>query len=228
MVEVDRLAALRESHLFASLDAGEMDQVLACAEEKQASKGDLLFLDGEEAARFYVVISGAVKIYKTSRDAKELILNISEAGDSFAEAAVFAGKDYPASAETLTDARLLSFRKDRFRQLLMRHPNIGLKIIGSLSLKLRFLVRLIEDLTLKDVEERLASALLDACEKKSGSSVDIEFSKKILAAKLGTIPETLSRTLRKLKEAEMIEVDGPSIRVLRPDLLRDLIGSRPR
>lgn len=225
MAGPDQLGALRDSHLFGNLNPDELAAVLTCAEEKRFEKGDIVFLDGEAAMAFYVVIRGAIKIFKTSRDAKELILHICESGDSFAEAAAFAGRDYPASAEALADSQVLTFQKARFRQLLEIQPNIALKIIGALSMKLRFMVHLLDDLTLKDVEERLASMLLEHCDRGPGQNVEVPFSKKVLAAKLGTIPETLSRTLRKFKESRMIEVDGLSIKILRPDILRTLLRS---
>lgn len=222
MTDSSKLAALRESHLFGTLDSSQLDEVVACSDERHAARGELLFLDGEEASGFFVVISGAVKIFKTSKDAKELILHVAESGDSFAEAAVLAGRDYPAAAEALADSHLLHFDKDRFKQLLASRPPISLRIIAALSLKLRFMVRLIEDLTLKDVEERLAGLLIEQCDRNQDREVEVAFSKKVLAAKLGTIPETLSRTLRKLRDAGIVDVDGLHIRVIRPDLLRQL------
>jgi len=210
---------LRKSPLFAGLKEEDLRRIRSIAIPKKLVKKEVLFADGEEARGFYVILSGKMKLYKISPEGKEQILHIVVAPDAFAEAALFLGGTYPAFAEALTDTQLLFFPKRDFVQLIERNPQLSINMIVTLSQYLKRFTLLIEELSLKEVSARMAKHLIDLSlkavkEGKSPNDVELDLSKTQLASKLGTISETLSRTLAKMKVKKIIDVKRNRILIL--------------
>jgi CRP/FNR family transcriptional regulator len=157
-----------------------------------------------------------------SAEGKEQILMIANPGDSFAEAALFAGGKYPASAQALEDSEILVIHRDRFLNLLGRNPDLALSLIARLSELLRKLTTLVEGLSLSDVTTRLAHHLVDLMDQRGSQTLMLTEKKSTLASQLGTIPETLSRSLARLTKEKLIAVEGSRIDILEPDRLRQL------
>jgi len=218
---------LRRCPLFAGLKEEDLKKTRSIASLRQVGKREVLFSDGEEARGFYVILSGKVKLYKISPEGKEQILHVVSAPDAFAEAALFLEGSYPAFAEALTDSQLLFFPKRDFIHLIERNPQLSINMIVSLSHFLRRFASLIEELSLKEVSSRIAKYLIDlslksAKEGKSPKEVELDLSKTQLASKLGTISETLSRTLAKMKAKGIIEVKKNRILILNRETLEEL------
>ena len=218
---------LKRCPLFAGLREDDLKRIRAIALPKQIGKREILFGEGEEAKGFYVILSGRVKLYKISPDGKEQILHIVSAPDAFAEAALFFEGSYPAFAEALADSQLLFFPKRDFIQLIERNPQLSINMIVSLSHFLRRFTSLIEELSLKEVSSRVAKYLLDlslksAKEGKNPKEIELDLSKNQLASKLGTISETLSRTLTKMRAKEVIDVKKNRILILNRKFLEEM------
>lgn len=222
----------KKSPLFSGLDEREITELEAISTSKRYPKGALIFSEDEEAKGFCVVISGKVKIYKLSPEGKEQILHIISPGQTFAEAALFGDSTYPAFAESLVETRVLYFPKESFVNLIRKNPQISLNMIASLSHWLRKFVTLVEELSLKDVSARLSKYLIDLSTQSGRSSdrgieFELDINKGQLASQLGTISETLSRALRKLRDRKIIEVEGKKITILQKDLLEDISSGIP-
>ena len=213
-------SCIQECPLFAGTSSEDVQLLLGVARERKHQRGDLLFSQGEEAEGFFLVCEGRVKIYKLSPDGKERILHIVQRGQSFAEAAIFGDGRYPAFAEPLETTRLVFFPRREFLDLLHAQAQIAINMIGGLSRFLRQFAMQIEDLTFKDVPARLARYLLDLAD--GDESVVLPITKTQLASRLGTVSETLSRTLRKMSDEAMIRVQGKQIDLLDYDRLIDL------
>ncbi|HUL36342.1 MAG TPA: Crp/Fnr family transcriptional regulator [Thermodesulfobacteriota bacterium] len=218
---------LKRCPLFAGLKDEELKRIRAIANLKHIGKREVLFSDGEEAKGFYVILSGKIKLYKISPEGKEQILHIVSAPDAFAEAALFLEGSYPAFAEALTESQLLFFSKRDFIQLIEKNPKLSINMIVSLSHFLRRFASLIEELSLKEVSSRMAKYLIDLSmrlskEGKNSSEVELDLSKTQLASKLGTISETLSRTLAKMKAKRIIDVKRNRILILNREALEEL------
>jgi CRP/FNR family transcriptional regulator len=218
---------LRRCPLFAGLKEEDLKKIRTIASPKQVGKKEILFSDGEEAKGFYVILSGKIKLYKISSEGKEQILHVVSTPDAFAEAALFHEGSYPAFAEALIDSQLLFFPKRDFIQLIERNPQLSINMIVSLSHFLRRFASLIEELSLKEVSSRIAKYLIDlslksAKEGKIPKAVELDLSKTQLASKLGTISETLSRTLAKMKAKGIIDVEKNKISILNREALEEL------
>jgi len=218
---------LKRCPLFAGLKEDDLKKIRAIASPRQAGKREVIFRDGQEAKGFYVILSGKVKLYKISPDGKEQILHVVSAPDAFAEAVPFLEGSYPAFAEALTDSQFLFFPKRDFVHLIEKNPQLSINMIVSLSLFLKRFTSLIEELSLKEVSSRIAKYLIDLSlkaskEGKSLEEIELDVSKTQLASKLGTISETLSRTLAKMKAKKMIEVKKHKILILNREALEDV------
>ena len=218
---------LKTCPLFAGLSEEDLKKIRAIALLKRVKRKGIIFSEGEEAKGFYVTLSGKVKIYKVSPDGKEQILHVINAPDSFAEAALFLEGIFPAFAEALSDSQLLFIPKKDFVHLIEKNPKLSLNMIASLSHFLRRFASLIEELSFKEVSSRIAKYLIDLSSKlskegKDFREVELDLSKTQLASKLGTISETLSRTLAKMKVKGIIDVKKNRILILDRKALEEL------
>ena len=212
---------LKTCPFFAGLSDVDIEALMGIARVRESSRGELLFSDGEKAVGFFVVLDGKVKVYKLSPEGKERILHIIHPGGTFAEAAIFADGLYPAYAEPLQSSKLLFLPKEGFLNLLMDNGRISINMIAGLSKFLRQFANQIEDLTFKDVPSRLARYLMVLSEGVK-ESLELPISKSQLASNLGTVSETLSRTLRKLSEDDLISVSGKTVAILDFERLEEL------
>lgn len=217
---------LRGCQLFAGLGAGDLNAIAEITLIKSLDKGDYLFREGAAAQGFYIVQRGSVNVHRVNAAGKEQVIHVFRAGESFAEAALATSSGYPADARALESSQVLLVEKSGFLSLLKRQPELALRMLGSMSVHLRTLIAQLEDLTLKDVETRLANWLIKRCpEPESARPVTIELktTKRVLAAELGTVSETFSRTLAKFRQQKLISVKGKTLTLLSPVKLRELL-----
>src|SRR6266542_1240942 len=218
---------LRSCQLFTGLPLPDLENIAAVTVLKSLEKAEYLFREGDPAHGFYIVQVGAVNVHRVNAAGKEQIIHVFRAGESFAEVALASDKGYPADARVLEATQVLLVQKEGILALLRRQPELALRMLGSMSAHLRVLVAQLEDLTLKDVETRLANWLVKRCpDPVSDKPVNIELpmTKRVLAAELGTVSETFSRTLAKFREQGVIEVKGKTVKVLCPAKLNALLN----
>ncbi len=219
-------SALRSCQLFAGLPPEDIRGIAEFTTVKPLENGDYLFRDGEASHGFYIVQRGAINVHRVSAAGKEQVIHVFRAGESFAEATLAADRGYPGDARAVMASQVLLVRKDGFLALLSRRPDLALRMLGSMSAHLRVLVGQLDDLTMRDVETRLANWLIHHCpDPKSDDPAKIELAitKRVLAAELSTVSETLSRTLAKFREQKLIKVEGKIITLLSPRRLTELL-----
>ena len=217
---------LRGCQLFTGLPMQDLENIAAASVIKSLAKGDYLFHEGDPARGFYVIQRGSINVHRVNAAGKEQVIHIFRTGESFAEVALASEKGYPADARALEASQVLLVQKAGILALLRRQPELALRMLGSMSSHLRVLVGQLEDLTLKDVETRLANWLVKRCPNpQSDQSVPIELTmtKSVLAAELGTVSETFSRTLAKFREQKLLVVKGKTFVVLSPVKLQALL-----
>jgi len=215
--------------LFEGLSPKQCTALGAIAVRKYYSRGQNFFAEGDDGIGFYIVLSGKVKVFKLSPDGKEQIFHILEASEPFAEAAVFAGEHYPASAQALSETIVLFFPRQKFVELISREPSLALSMLALLSQRLRKLTMLVENLSLKEVPGRLAAYLLYLHERNDDSAtVKLDISKNQMASLLGTIPETLSRILKRMTDEKLIKADARTISILDKKGLTELAEGNRR
>jgi CRP/FNR family transcriptional regulator, dissimilatory nitrate respiration regulator len=209
--------------LFEGLPQSHLDKLRSIAGQVRYDKEAMVFLEGEDAEGFYVVLEGKVKIYKISPEGKEQVIQVMGQGEPFAEVPVFAGGRFPAHAQAVTACRLLYFPRTALTDLFRRDSAMAMNMLAVLAKRLRRLTDMIESLTLKESPGRLAAYLLDLSERADDADVvELDMSKGLLANLLGTAQETLSRILKRMSEQEIIKVRGRFITLLDKNTLEQV------
>jgi CRP-like cAMP-binding protein len=212
---------LRESSLFAELGNQDLDSVVDACVTKRLDKGETLFREGSPAVGFYIVQSGAICLSRLSFEGKEQVISVFKPVTCFAEASLTTLDTYPANAVALEASQVILVRKDKFRELIKAQPDLALSMLGSMSIHLKHLVQMIDDLKFKQIECRLANWLARnvANLDDAPSIVELPMSKKLLASQLGVTSETLSRAFARFRNEDIIDVDGRHITIKDPAAL---------
>ena len=200
-MERQDLAILRRIPLFAGLETRQLDDLLREVSVREHPKGQLLFQQGDMADRFYVVLSGWVKIFRLTQDGDQAVMGLFTRGESFAEAAMFMGGKFPASAEVVEEARLLRVESGPFEKRLHAEPEIAVAMLASVSRRMHYLVGQIEQLQVRSGTQRVADFLLKLCPAEDGpTEIALPYDKSLIASRLGMKPESFSRALARLRD----------------------------
>ncbi len=208
--------------IFSSLPQEYIDKLEGISQSRKYPAGQAIFMENDPGNGFYGIVEGKIKIYKSSPFGKEHILHIFGPGEVFAEVAVFAGINFPANALALEDSTLIFFPRNRFRSLLAENPDLSMNLLSLMSMRLRQMVSKVEELSLKEVPARLAAHLLLLRQNTDKDKFNLDVNKSQLASLLGTIPETLSRVIRKMKDENIIQTNGSEVVIVDMQGLEDL------
>lgn len=225
------IASLRACPILSGFDEAEVRGIAGRCRRLELERNKQLFLEGDPVTAFYIVLEGLVKVYKLSADGKEQVLHLVERGQSFAEASIFGFDVYPAGAAALEASVVVAVPKDHILAMLEKRPDLCQRLLSAQAVWIRRLVDIIASLSFRDVETRLAAYISTLCRRShgrvaAGLVVDLEIEKSVLAAFLGTIPETLSRALRSLQNKGAVKVAGAQIRITDAGLLEEHLESR--
>src|SRR4051794_14337937 len=218
---------VRHLPLFQQVPEPVLASLLATATIRSVERGTDLFVQGEPADRFFVVLEGWVKLYRINRDGAEAVVSMVNAGESFAEAAMFAQASFPVCAQAVTDVRVVAITAKAFARCVQADVGTAFAMLGSLSMRLRTLVQQIEQLQIQSAPQRVGSFLLKMCPAGKGSaSFMLPVEKSLVARRLGIQPETFSRALGKLRSVG-VEVQGAVVSVSDIDALREFCQEDP-
>jgi CRP-like cAMP-binding protein len=202
----------------------DLDKDIAGLGTKRAYRKDaFLFLADEDARGFYYILTGEVRVFRMDDAGKELEIVRLRPGDFFGEAIAMLKGKFPAFARAAQDTEVLFFERQAVFTELEKNPAVARFLVLLLARKCQVLNQRIETLGLKTVRQRLAQHLLSFCRVDETCRFELPIKKVELARQLGTISETLSRNLRQLQEAGLIEVRKRQILVKSPRRLREVL-----
>lgn len=221
---------LRSIPLFSELSIEHLRKLTSISQIKKISAHEIIFLEGDFYKGFYIQLKGSVKIFKTSPEGKESVVHLIKPFNVFADIPLFEGNNYPVSAQALEECLVLFVPKEGFINLIKEEPEISLKMLAGFAKRLKGLVAQVEDLTTKEVKNRLAKFLLkeikiNKTENLPEPFVKLTVPKSALASYIGTITETLSRTFKKFQDQEIIKVKGKTIFIKNLQKLKELKGN---
>ena len=180
---------------------------------RRYARGEPIFQQGGPAESFFVVIEGWVKLYREREDGEQVVVSIFATGETFAEAAMFLGGRYPASAEAVSPARIIKIDGGALRSAIIEKPQLAFDMLAATSLHLKHLVQQIEQLKVQSTPKRIAEYFLDQVQTTRGAAViALPYEKALIANRLGMQPESFSRALSKLFDVG-VTVDRDSIRI---------------
>jgi len=224
------VASLKAQSLFAALDQAELLSLADRAHFRRYAQGEVMFAEGSACQGLYVLVSGRVKIFKTSASGREQVLAVEEPGSSFAELPVFDGGPYPASASAMSDTEVLFISRADVRALCLERPEVALKILQVVAARQRRVVAVIEELSFTTVRHRLVSWLLreatsNGRPSERGTVITLPASHQELAAHVGTVRELVSRNLARLQVQGFIAVEARELTILDPEGLKGDLAS---
>lgn len=201
---------------FANLDSATLEAVSRVAIQRAFEAGQVVFLEGDACSGLYVVQKGWLKSVKISQAGREQVIRFVGPGESFNEIGVFAGGLNQVTVEALEPAVLWIIPRETLLSLMDTHASLCRLITQNLAQRVLHLIGLVEDLSLRTVEERLARLLLEQAQGDTFSrrrwSTQAE-----MAARLGTVPDVINRALRGLVEEGLIQIERHQIRILDRD-----------
>ena len=188
--------------IFSNLPTNTFQTLMSHAQVREFQKGKLLFLEGEQANRLYIILNGWIKIFKGTAAGDEAILLMRSSGDSIMETAAYLNLTYPLSAQVVEDATLLSIPAPVVREQVKKNNNLAVNLLSSMCYRSQNLIREIEVARLKSVDERLGWFLLKLALENGRSSkfIQLPYEKSLIASYLNMKRETFSRALQRLKK----------------------------
>ncbi len=219
------IECLEKVMLFRRLSKEQMDQVASRAVLVQLDEHDQLFGQQDPARRFYVLLSGQMKLFRLASQGSEKVIEIVSPGSTFAEALMFLENPiYPVSAQAIKPSQLISIDAMHFVSIMRESVDTLLAIAADLSQRLHGLVWELNDLTLLSGTCRVATYFLQRLGDESDESegFDLDLPKQTLASRLSIKPETLSRIFKRLSDAGVITIEGNHVSVMDIDQLTEL------
>lgn len=221
----DSLAILGRHPYFAGLPPKILSAIRSRVITKRYKKGAVIYAEGEASAGLYLVESGTVRIYKGSADGREQDLHRVGAGQSFNDAAALDGASTVATAEAREPAVVQLVPRDALRDLILRHPEIGLSVSHVLAERVRELSALVGELSLQHVVSRLAAFVLRSVDARS---VVMLPTRQDLAAQIGTVREVAARGLRHLEQLGCIRIESGRRAIVLDRRMLDRLVKNPR
>ena len=204
---------LKLSPFFGRLSSEQMDVVAHNAVKLTVPEGKVLFEQTDKADRFFLVLSGQIKLFRLSPDGNEKVIEIVTSGHTFAEALMFMERpQYPVCASALIDAELISIDSHSFASMLRDSIDTCFLLLGDMSQRLRGLIKEIDDLSLQSGTCRVAAYLLKTAPQES-EAFTLEIPKGVMASRLSVKPETFSRIIRRLQEDDILSVDRNQVTI---------------
>jgi CRP-like cAMP-binding protein len=220
-MESDKIAALKQTVLFGELSTKELSRLAKQASKVHFTRGEMLFLSGEEARGLFVIIAGKVRAFQHNEEGREHVMHIDTAGAVMAEVPIFDDGPYPASAMAEEDTHALFIGKQDMCQFCLDHPQFMFKALKLMAARVRRHAQMVELLSFHEVGQRLALLLL-AQSQLSGAPVSgaasfrLALSNHQIATRIGSVRDVVSRALTRLQHDGLIAVEGRTITI--PDL----------
>ena len=211
---------LSELPPFSGLDAATLEAIARVAVRRHFDAGQVIYLEGEPATTVFLLESGWVRATRMSPDGREQALSVLRPMDIFGDIAVFTGSPYPGTVIALEDVEVWAIDQAAVLDLVARYPALALAVIRRLAERVLYFIGLVEDLSLRSVEARLANTLLKNAEMRDGQRIVprrpwTTFDE--MATRLGTVRDVLSRALHALEEEHLLKVERHQIVLLDPE-----------
>lgn len=208
------LPQLADIPFFDGLTEGQWATLAAASREQRLGKDALLFLKGDRPTGLFAVLAGTIKLACQSPRGEEKVIDLPGPGQVFGEAAMLLDCPYPFAASALTPARLLHIDGPVLRELIASSTGFAHRMMSRLSHGICTIIGDLEDYRMRAPQGRIARFLLDRAEDGSAAAITLPAPKNVFASRLGMVPESLSRAMRDMAEAGLIEIGKDYVRVL--------------
>ena len=211
-----RLEILRSNQYFDNLSANQLKKIEQGTQLKEYKRGDALFWEGDPCAGMYIIESGSVKLYRTSPHGRQYIIAVMTEGATCNAVPAFDGGTNPVNVEALEYTQAWVVEPGVLHDLVRSDPEFALKILEEFGQNLRNLVAKVSEMAFYQVTHRLARLI----EELPIEEVRPNWTQEQLAARLGTVREVVSRSLKELEKSGAIRVEDRRIQIADDDVLR--------
>lgn len=195
---------------FSHLSEKELEEIEQIIVTKKFKKKERIFLEGSKKEAVYFIKKGIVKAFKTDENGNEHIISLLKEGEMFPHTGFFIHDYYPATTEAVIDTLLIAVPTESFEALMIKSPSIAVKVIRSISEKLKELQEKLQSITGKDTHERIVGffiKLVNDYGKKEDEVIYIPLpmTNQEFANHIGTTRETVNRVINQLKKEGILE-----------------------
>lgn len=219
---MDTLKHLQDIPLFQGLSSAVLEALSRRVLIGTYQPGEMILAETDLVKSFFVVLSGQVKLSKSSTEGKEQTLHLLGPGEPFGLCTAFATSDFPAEVLALKKSDILTIPGPVVDEIVTKEPELLLNILRVLSRRLKESMALVESLSLKEIPQRLAAFVAALDRKDHRGWVELPVTHRELSKILGATPEALSRALRRLQDDGLLEVQGRIITILNSAALKEL------
>jgi CRP-like cAMP-binding protein len=219
LTERDR-EVLNRSVLCAAMNDTDTARILGTGTLQTFERNRYVFQQGDLARRLYIILDGWVQISREEADGMHTLIATFHSGDSLAEAPAFLKRPYPVSAQAMTDLRILAVDGDALMDIMQQNRTVLAQSLASIYHKLHDLVDDLEWIKSRTIRERLARFLLNQMQNaRDGEPFPLPYRKSLIAAKIGTSPQQLSRTFAELQDFG-VRIDGQTAIIASAEMLQ--------
>ena len=212
---------LAKAELFNGIDGAAVAEISRMASHKRASKGEVVFEQGDPAGACHVLVEGRVKVTQLTPDGQQVVIRFIGPGEMFGCIAVFVGGDYPGTATAVTDSQMLAWDGRKMGMLMERYPGIAVNALAIVGKRLLALQSRYRELATERVERRIARAILRLARQagkrvEEGVLIDFPLSRQDVAEMTGATLHTVSRILSAWEQQGLIASGRQRITIRRP------------
>jgi CRP/FNR family transcriptional regulator, cyclic AMP receptor protein len=221
----DAEVVLRRAPLFEGLDEDSARTIRRQMPDVKLSRGEHLFLEGQEGDRLYIVLEGKIKLTRAAADGRENLISVVGPGEMFGELSMFDPRPRTSSASAVTDATLAALPHDALRGWLLERPDVSMHMLQALARRLRRANDVVADLVFTDVPGRVAKNLLDLAarfgeQERDGLHVHHDLTQEELAQLVGASRETVNKALADFAARGWLQISARSVLILDTERLR--------
>jgi CRP-like cAMP-binding protein len=214
--KTEKLRTLRVNMYFDELPEAVLKDIAAVTQLREYERGDVLFWEGDPCAGLHIIESGSVKLYRVSPQGRQYIIAVLTEGSTCNEVPAFDGGANPVNVEALETTRVWLVDAHTLRELVKSNPEFALKILSKFGQNLRNLVGKVSEMAFYQVTHRLARLITEMPAEESRP----HWTQEQLAARLGTVREVVSRSLKELEKSGAIRIEDRRIQIADDDVLR--------
>ncbi len=218
-IQIELLQTMR---YFSGIDTARLKSMQHLFREVRYDKGSIFLSEGHWTDSLYFIVSGLVKVYKTSQSGKEQVLHIAPPGDSLNDVSLYDGGPNAAGMVALTPVVLYTIKKEDIIRVLQENPRLMMNVIGALAARIRRDSNLLEDLSSSQVLVRLAKLFLG---RYGGEEITtgLNLTQKDIASLVGSSREMVNRSLKVIEEMGGIRLSRRRIIILDKNVLQKII-----
>ena len=221
-MKIDR-TVVRSLALFERMSDEDLDRLLAHATARRVPQGDAVFEQGQQAASFFLLLHGRLKVTQVTQDGQQIIVRVVHPGDLFGFAKALQRSDYPGTARPATESVILGWPTDLWPSFVEQNPRLAVSAMQTIGQRLEEAHTRIREMSTEEVERRVAHAVLRLSrqagrKEEDGIRIDFPISRQDIAEMTGTTLHTVSRILSAWEARGLVEGGRQKL------LVRDMNG----